>query len=124
LAKDSYERDIECDEWWKGFDETRTEHFAQFKITLEHFTRRLSQLIHELDKVFLINTYPKSLEFARKRLEWELLAVDYVRREGERAHLFHCGTAGEYFFYQAFVLPEQQQRQQQRDDDFMEQLFK
>jgi hypothetical protein len=70
--------DIECDEWWKDFEETRTEHFAQFKITLEQFTRRLSQLICELDEVFLINTCPKTLELARKRLEWELLAVDHV----------------------------------------------
>jgi hypothetical protein len=102
----------------------RDEHFAQFKMTLEHFMRRLSQLIYELDEVFLINTFPKSLEFARKRLEWELLAVDCVRREGERACLFHHGTAGEYFFYQDFVPPEQQQQQQQRNDAFREQLFK
>jgi hypothetical protein len=77
-----------------------------------------------LDEVFLINTCPKTLEIARKRLEWELLAVDCVRREGEIAHLFHYGTAGEYFFYKDFVLPEQQKQQQQRDDDFMEQLFR
>jgi hypothetical protein len=113
MAQDNWHQDIECDEWWKGFEETRTEHFAQFKITLEHFTRRLAQLICELDEVFLINTCPKTLEIVRKRLEWELLAVDYVRREGERAHLFHCGTAGEYFFYKDFVLPEQQQQERQ-----------
>jgi hypothetical protein len=121
MAKDDWYADIECDEWWKGFDETRTEHFAQFKITLEYFTRRLAQLICELDEVFLITTCPKTLEIARKRLEWELLAVDYVRREGDIAYLFHYGTAGEYFFYKDFVLPEQQKQQQQRNDDFMEQ---
>jgi hypothetical protein len=98
LAKEDYEEDIQCYEWWKGFDETRMEHFAQFKITLEHFTRRLSQLINELDEVVLINTHPKSLEFARKQREWELLAVEHVQREGERACLFHHGTAGEYFY--------------------------
>jgi hypothetical protein len=120
MAQNDCCADAECAEWWKGFEETRTEHFAQFKITLEHFTRRLSQLICDLDEVFLINTCPKTLEFPRKRLEWELLAVDCVRREGETGHLFHCGTAGECFSYKDFVLPEQQKQQQQRD----EQLFR
>jgi hypothetical protein len=122
MAQNDCYADVKCDEWWKGFEETRTEHFAQFKTTLEHFTRRLSQLICDLDEVFLIkNTCPKTLEFARKRLGWELLAVDYVRHEGKTAHLFHYGTAGEYFFYKDFVPPEQQQQEQQRSDDFMEQ---
>jgi hypothetical protein len=121
MAQDHCYEDIECDEWWKGFEETRTEHFAQFKITLEYFTRRLAQLICELDEVFLINTCPKTLEIARKRLDWELLAVNYVGREGDIAYLFHYGTAGEYFFYKDFVLPEQQKQEQQRSDDFMEQ---
>jgi hypothetical protein len=40
--------------------------------------RRLAQLICELDEVFLINTCPKTLEIARKQLEWELLAVNCV----------------------------------------------
>jgi hypothetical protein len=124
MAQNDCCADVECDEWWKGFEETRTEHFAQFMMTLEHFTRRLSQLICDFDEVFLINTCPKTLDFARKRLEWELLAVDCVRREGETGCLFHHGTAGEHFFHKDFVLPEQQKQQQQRDDDFMEQLFR
>jgi hypothetical protein len=116
--------DIERDEWWKGFEETRMEHFAQFKMTLEHFTRRWSQLICELDEVFLINMCPKTLELARKQLKWELLAVHHVRCEGKTGCPFHCGTTGEHFFCKCFVLPEQQKQEQQWDDDFMEQLFR
>jgi hypothetical protein len=122
LAKDdwdfqeSIEHD-ECDEWWKGFEETRTEHFAQFKKTLEHFTGSLSKLIDELDEVF-DDRFPKSLEHAMRRRELELLSVECVREEGERAFLFHHGTAGEYFFYMDFVLPERQRK----EDLFFERL--
>jgi hypothetical protein len=115
LAKDdwdfqeSIEHD-ECDEWWKGFEETRTEHFAQFKKTLEHFTGSLSKLIDELDEVF-DDRFPKSLEHAMRRRELELLSVECVREEGERAFLFHHGTAGECFFCTDFVLPERQRKE-------------
>ena len=109
------EEEIKSFEWWKGFDESKTDHFDLFITTLEYLTRRLSELILELDKVF-DKFPPKNLGIDLSRCGWEIIAVEWIREEEEQAYLFHYGTAGEYFFYTDFVLAERRQC----SEDFME----
>ena len=83
------EEEIQGFEWWKGFDESKTERSNLFTTTLEYITRRLSSLIQGLDAVF-DKSPPNSLEIDLSRRGWEIIALEWIREEEESAYIVHC----------------------------------
>lgn len=109
------EAEIQGFEWWKGFDESKTERSNLFTTTLEYITRRLSSLIQGLDAVF-DKSPSNSLEIDLSCRGWEIIALEWIREEEETAYIFYYGTAGELFYFQNYVLAERRKR----SDEFME----
>jgi len=92
------------EEFWKGFDDSKKLHAEQFHITLVYHTRRMCQLIRELEEIFPEDKVPCCFEFVLSARVWEQMVLDWTNDcEGRKAYLFFYGTAGEFFYQQEYA---------------------
>jgi hypothetical protein len=89
------------EKFWLGFDDAFCALERQFKLTVDFYVGRVSDLIQKLDDDFK-NEYPSTLDALLSRRSWELLVLDWINEKPYQAYLYFYGTPGEFFYYKDF----------------------
>ena len=93
-------------EFWTGYEETQHLHAKQFYSTLVHYTRRMANLIRELNKDFPENSHPMCLESIVMGRVWEQLVLDWVHDSKRReVYFFFYGTGAEFYYHKLRNIP-------------------
>ena len=91
-------------EFWNGYKESKKVHAKQFYFTLVYYTRRMCQIIKELEEDFPEDNVPCCFEFVLSSRVWEQMVLDWtIDSEGREAYVFFYGTEGEFLYLKEYA---------------------
>jgi hypothetical protein len=102
-ASEDWDEDPDSNYFWKGWNDSEGQLREQFIVTFNFFVTGIVDLIKELDRTFS-EAPPASLDVIINRRKWEILVVDWVRKEKEYgAWLFLYATKGEILYFRNYL---------------------
>ena len=102
--------DATGDEFWRGFERSnKQQHGRQFLLTLEFYSKKICDLVLELEETY--DGCPSPVDVVLSRRLWEVLVIDWIgETRDEEAYLFLYETPGDFFYYKDFMVEENYQR--------------